>query len=753
MRKLFCFTTACSAAMLAAVSLLPSGLLLPLAALCAALGGAAFALHGRSGLRVRLVCFGLAVGLAWTALYQSRTLMPAQMLDGVERPIEAVIGDWPSETRYGWSAEAALHTEQGAGLRIRLYGDEAPADLRPGDRIRGTAVLSRTDAPGNEAEGIFLTGTLRDGWTAERPERVPLRLLPAMWSRVLKDGIGRAFPEDLSGFFTALVTGDKSGLDEGTYGALKRAGAAHIAAVSGLHVSFLAGLAVRLLGTGRKRTALGTILLMGAFAGIAGFTPSVLRAVSLQTMLLLAPLCERENDGPTSLSLALMLILLNGPYAGLGIGLQLSFASVAGIYALSGRLYENWTWWIPRKPKGLRRTGCRAFRFLAASLATTLGAMVFTVPLTAWYFGTLSLIGPVTDLLILGPVSAAFALALLAGALGLAVPALGCLLAFPAALLAQYVLWVTEELSRLPLASVPLESVYLRGWLGLVYVLLILLFFLRKGEHVHIRPVLPLCAGTVGLCAALVCTAAEFRGDRLTVSVLDVGQGQSVAFLSQGRTALVDCGGSDGTAAGDTAADFFRSAGIGTLDVLILTHYHADHAGGVAELLRRMEVGTLIVPDVEEGDALRREILSLAEEKGTEVCLLSEDASFRLGGAEFRIVRPLGAGTANEEGLSVLCSAEGFDALLTGDMDDAVERRLVKYGALPQVDLLVAGHHGSRYATSWDLLEAVEPDYLAVSVGENAYGQPAPETLARAAGAGCAVYRTDWQGRIDFHVK
>ena len=166
-----------------------------------------------------------------------------------------------------------------------------------------------------------------------------------------------------------------------------------------------------------------------------------------------------------------------------------------------------------------------------------------------------------------------------------------------------------------------------------------------------------------------------------------------------------------------------------------------------------MEVGTLIVPDVEEGDALRREILSLAEEKGTEVCLLSEDASFRLGGAEFRIVRPLGAGTANEEGLSVLCSTEGFDALLTGDMDDAVERRLVKYGALPQVDLLVAGHHGSRYATSWDLLEAVEPDYLAVSVGENAYGQPAPETLARAAEAGCAVYRTDWQGRIDFHVK
>ena len=308
-------------------------------------------------------------------------------------------------------------------------------------------------------------------------------------------------------------------------------------------------------------------------------------------------------------------------------------------------------------------------------------------------------------------------------------------------------------MSRFPLAAVPLDSVYLRGWLILLYTMLILWAILRRGPGRSIRPVIPLCAGVLSLCAALMCGAAELRLAGLTLSVLDVGQGQSVALFSQGRAALVDCGGSGWDNSGDVAADYFQSRGVTRLDALILTHFHADHTNGVEQLLERMEVELLIAPDVEEESPERQALLSEAEAHGTQVLLLDENAQLTLGQTDIQIYRPMGDGGGNEEGLSLLASTDTFDALLTGDMNTVLEERLVKYGALPDVDVLIAGHHGSKYASSERLLEAVRPEYAVLSVGYNSYGHPAPETLARLEAAGCAIYRTDWMGIITFRAR
>ena len=470
-------------------------------------------------------------------------------------------------------------------------------------------------------------------------------------------------------------------------------------------------------------------------------------------MLLIAPLVEREGDGPTSLSLALLLLLLQNPYAGAGIGLQLSFASVAGIQLCSQRLYECWTWWLPRRVRGLRRWGKQAFRVLAASLATTLGALLFTTPLTVLAFGELSLAAPLANLMVLGAVAVCFAGGLGVAVLGILAPALAGFFGEVFALPGRYVLWVVRGMSRFPLAAVPLDSIYLRGWLILLYILLILWAVLRRGPGVRIRPVIPLCAGVLSLCAALMCGAAELRLAGLTLSVLDVGQGQSVALVSQGRTALVDCGGSGWENGGDVAADYFQSRGVTRLDTLILTHFHADHTNGVEQLLERMEVGLLVAPDVEEESPERQALLSKAAEHGTQILLLDENAWLELGQARIQIYRPMGDGGGNEEGLALLISADTFNALLTGDMNTTLEERLVKYGALPDVDVLIAGHHGSKYASSDRLLEAVRPEYAVLSVGYNSYGHPAPEALARLEAAGCDIYRTDWMGTITFRVR
>ena len=610
MRKLASFAAPCSAAILLSVLLLPEGWLPLLGAGCLCLGLCLLLREEKGrGLLPRLICFGLAAGFLWTALYQGRTLAPARQMSGREHLFTAVVTDWPGTTRYGASVEVALPAENGTVLGAVLYADEQLLTLRPGDRVRGRAELELAHTLGGEesdsfyAKGIFLTGSLRGELEVDAPERTPLRYWPAFWARHLKEQIGRSFPADVAGFVSGLVTGDKSGLDDGTYTAFQRTGTAHVVAVSGLHVSLLAGVALRLLGRGRRRTAVLTILLMAALAGIAGYTPSVLRAAFLQTMLLIAPLVEREGDGPTSLSLALLLLLLQNPYAGAGIGLQLSFASVAGIQLCSQRLYECWTWWLPCRVRGLRRWGKQAFRVLAASLATTLGALLFTTPLTVLAFGELSLAAPLANLMVLGAVAVCFAGGLGVAVLGILAPALAGFLGEVFALPGRYVLWVVRGMSRFPLAAVPLDSIYLRGWLILLYILLILWAVLRRGPGVRIRPVIPLCAGVLSLCAALMCGAAELRLAGLTLSVLDVGQGQSVALVSQGRTALVDCGGSGWENGGDVAADYFQSRGVTRLDTLILTHFHADHTNGVEQLLERMEVGLLVAPRCGRGES------------------------------------------------------------------------------------------------------------------------------------------------------
>lgn len=758
MRKLCCFAIPFSAAIFLAIFLLPESVLLPAAVIgvSASLTGLFF--HGTRRLRMVLIAFGWTAGLLWTAGYRFVFYDPARQLDGAEGILSATVIDWPQRTRFGSSVLVELHPIQGPDIKTLISAsNKMYAELKPGDEITCSAVLHLADVSYGEetefyhARGIFLLADAREVLSVRPASRISIQFLPALVARRLKESAAQCFDTETAPLVIALTTGDKRSLPGGLYSAFQRTGLAHTVAVSGLHVSFLAGCTAALLGRGR-RSAVVSILLLAFFAAMTGASPSVLRAAFLQCLLLTAPLIGREYDPPSALSAALMLLLLCNPYAAASVGLQLSFASVAGIWLITGPLTERWTAGLPARPKApLLRLGCEAARFCASSFATTLGALLFTTPLTCYYFGSFSLIAPLSNLISLWAVSLAFLGGLLTSLLGIVFPAAGQIAASVAALPVRYLNWLAPLLAKIPFAALPLDEPCLALWLGMCYLVALLYLLVREKPK---RPVIPLSACVVVLCAGLLCTSAAAGGGRLTVSVLDVGQGESVLFYSGGRTALVDCGGSGRTDPGDIAAGAVQRLGKSRLDLLILTHCHTDHAGGVPELLARLKVDVLLLPDAapEEESTLRQEILTLAEAQGTQILFVREDLEIALGDSSLKLYAPLGYGSTNESGLSVLCSAGDFDSLVTGDMDAEIEAELVQHGDLPQVELLVAGHHGAATSTSPVLLEAIQPGYAAISVGYNHYGHPAPEVLSRLTQAGCQVFRTDWMGTIRFTI-
>ena len=232
---------------------------------------------------------------------------------------------------------------------------------------------------------------------------------------------------------------------------------------------------------------------------------------------------------------------------------------------------------------------------------------------------------------------------------------------------------------------------------------------------------------------------------------VDVGQGASAILASQGAAALVDCGsGENFISAGDEAGDTLNTYGYFHLDYLILTHYHDDHANGVPTLLARVPVDTILVPEPQAADAaVHGELAALAERYGCTLSYVTADAALPLGGAEMRVFAPVGEGGGNEEGLSILCTAGEFDLLITGDMNRRNEAVLAQTKGLPEIEVLLAGHHGSRDASSTQLLRAVVPEVGIISVGaDNSYGHPADDALRRLTGIGADIYRTDLQGSI-----
>lgn len=710
-------------------------------------GCALTALAGAFALRRRpiLICAAMMLlGAAVTAACAARP--PAA--EWAEARVTGVVCLEPArdEERTVLTLDRARIDGQALGYRLRVYAYEA-IEARVDDAVAFVGSVWQPQGRRNPGgfdfarwlwdRGVGLCATARaETMQIERPLRRSPRGLLAESRARLGGLIDSLYPED-AGLLRALLLGDKGELPTDLTEDYRRAGVVHLLAISGLHVSCLAlflDWLLKRLGLSRRAAFGVTLPLLAFYAALVGFTPSVTRAVFMYLLLRAAPLNGRPSDALTRLLAALWAILLVRPLAIADAGLILSFAAVAGILALVPPLL------------GLLRAPKRGWlRGLLESLAVSLCASAAIAPALIQFYGTVAPYSPLANLIAVPLITLALPIAfasLLLGALYLPLGALAARLAsLLLGLISRFAAWV----AALPGASVMMGA--WPAWLVGLYALALCgcsAFVPRVGRR---RLALGALAALCFVAGPLLC---QLRApDGLQIDFLDVGEADAAVVWAQGTPYLVDAGEAGGPVAG-----YLAYRGLAPRAVF-LTHPHADHYGGFAEVAALCRVETIYLPECWPRLTVPADIassLQSAQARGSRVVYLKAGDEVRL--SERVVARvlypPEGANPANLNDASLALRIEygAGSALLAGDLQTLPPLTLDL-----DCDVMKASHHGEDRAGGELLLRAASPSALVISVGRNGYGHPAEALLARAERLGAQIYRTDRCGMVAAQIR
>ena len=698
--------------------------------------------------RVTVILCAVALSLAYFVGYRQLMVVPITAQCDQEAAFSGTVTDYPIANSYGGKVTVRL-----APLRRAVYyGDEKVLTLQPGQKISGMArwqdagTIHDTEVTTFTSKGTYALLYSKGELTVEDSDRGNILFLPQRAAHAIKERIKLIWDDPTTaGVVAAELTGDTAEMSTGDYTAVSEVGLAHLFAVSGLHCAFLVSLVGFLIPPRRRRLFCGVaIIVMAFYVVMVGCTPSVIRACIMQAFILAAPLFKRDSDPVTGLGAALLAILLVNPFAAASISLQLSFAATAGILCVSGKLYRLTTEWYTKK------FVWRIWSFLMANFAISIGALVFTVPLTAYYFNTFTLVAPLSNLLCIAAAGWNFMTGFVTVLLGFIWLPAAKIAGFLSYVLTHYVLWTARKLMTLSWHALYFSNKLLKYWLVYAYAVFLICYFTPGRKRRYI-------VGGALVSAMLVLTVVlnslPYHTGELGVMAVDVGQGESVILYAGDSAVLVDCGSSNSYKdPGGRTADQIGSMGYDHLQAVVVTHYHADHTNGLYEVLERVPVDTLYLPEIEDEYGVRDELLSIAEKKQIQVEFVEQICRVPMEENLLTIYPPVGEGDMNEQGLAVLCSAENFDVLLTGDMAGSTEKKFIDTYDLPDIEALVVGHHGSPHSTCDEFLHVLRPEVALISVGDNSYGHPADETLERLHRAGTVVYRTDKNGNIQLTV-
>ena len=595
----------------------------------------------------------------------------------------------------------------------------------------------------------------------ERSSGNPLIRLSLLLRNKLISVIHASSNEPYSSMIGSIIFGSRaSPLPDELKDTYRTAGVIHLFIVSGLQVSIIVSVILALCKfAGLSRIArLSTVSFINViFAFVVGAGPSIIRAVIMSEAALIANVFERETDFYSSLSLAAFIILLFDPRNIFEMGFQSSFAATWALFHIAPAIEEK-----------LKST---VLKPLSGPLSISIAPPLATSPIILYNLGQVSFVSVLSNFVIVPWLEMTVILGFVSTLIGI--------IFLPFAYVLNNVLTVILIMlnsfvcffAGLPYACRYFQPPHL-AIIFAYYIILIYMVEVAKGRvHINmnfnkLKPAL--------IILALVFSLFFFWGHSnaaqdLTVTAIDVGQGDSILIEGpSGHKVLIDGGGrQEGSSSLSSKEDqigrsivvpFLRKKGINELDILILTHPHEDHVGGLPYVLESVKVDHVLDSGQAHPSRSYQHFLELINDKHVPYQLARAGQVVDLGGGAKGYIlhpsEPFITGTIsdlNNNSVVIRLVYGKTSFLLMGDTAFEGEDRIMSLGYDLKSDVLKVGHHGSATSTSMNFLEAVRPEYAVISVGaKNKFGHPAPGTLERLENIGAKVYRTDLDGSVTF---
>lgn len=629
-------------------------------------------------------------------------------------------------------------TGRGRTYRLRspvlLIGSPEWMQVRFGQRVRASGRLAEVQ-PGDDVAAVLSS-------------RAPPRPLaePAWWLRVaerVRAGLRASVepePEAVRGLVPALVMGDDAGLPPELVEDFQTTGLTHLSAVSGTNLTLLLAFVVplaRLLGVRARGLMVVGLATVVVFVVLARPQPSVLRAAAMGLVALAAITSGGTRRGVRSLSAAVLALLLLDISLARSIGFALSVLATAGIVLVAPGWRDAMMAWMPR--------------WMAEAVACPLAAQLACTPVVAWLSGEVSLVAVGANLLAGPAVGPATVVGFGASGIALLSADLARLAGWVAAWPARWIILVATEGADLPGAT-SRWPVTLAG-IGLLVALCVILTI---GLHrLLARPIAMLLC----VCLLVVVVLRPIRSigwppDDWVLIACDVGQGDGLVLRAGPGAAVVVDTGPDPPAM-DRCLD---QLGVRRVPLVVLSHFHADHAGGLAAVFDGREVGEIEISPYLSPPAEVARVRDLAATHGVPVRNVRYRERRTAGALAWTVLWPSrvpalavssGPGSPeNNASIAMLVEVAGLRILLTGDLEPESQRAVLASGADVRADVLKVAHHGSARQDP-AFVAATGARLAVISAGlDNDYGHPAPRTLDLLRRQGMRVIRTDLGGSV-----
>lgn len=592
-------------------------------------------------------------------------------------------------------------------------------------------------------------------------------------NKIISD-INNILPDNTRDLFLGILIGYDDNLSEDIEESFRRSSLTHLLAVSGAHIAYIISAFLFLfsrLRCPKKITSILTIIFLVFFMYITDFSASVVRASIMGILLLISLILFKKNDIFNSISLSVLLILLENPYKILDIGLLLSYFATIGIICFSRILNK--------RNKEEINLYMKIFNYLKDLIFITVFANIFVIPIMVYNFNTISLTFVISNLIagiLIGPITIGGFILIIISLINMK---LAYIIGIPYNILLELLIKNTKLTSLIPLSeilvstpSIPIIIIYY------VFLVLCLSYILLQKEYSnryliktilnsinkflkYIKKNYKIIIISIVISSILIILISKTIPKDLKISFIDVGQGDSTLVITPtNKKILIDSGGAETgnfDVGKSTLVPYLLDRNIIFLDYICISHFDSDHCHGFIYLLNNIRVKNIIISKQYESTSNFEEIMSIAKRKDINILKVEAGNVMQIDKyVRFKVYSPGKELTNDINDNSIVMKLEylNFSCLFTGDISKSIEQNLVKeYGKSLKSTVLKVAHHGSATSSKKSFIQAVSPKISLIGVGKNnKFGHPNEEVIKTLESMDSRIYRTDKDGEINIIV-